>query len=244
MSEESLWEKGSFAETLGPQDVKERMKTFHKKHDEDMNFSCKKCGKKISAHNKDWHACMCDECFDEECFPEEAQIFETNLEEIGKICKRNEKENIKFYKFLKTHELNQKRFEKIVKEIEEKIDCTKCGNCCKVLNTILTEKGIDRILKHLHLARDEFISKYLIKNEDGDFELKQKPCIFLVDNRCKIYDARPEECREYPHLNKDITVRGHQFLSNAEICPIVFNVLENAKEEFLEDIYAFENPEI
>lgn len=32
------------------------------------------------------------------------------------------------------------------------------------------------------------------------------------------------------------------FLESAAKCPIVFNVLENAKEEFLEEIYAFENP--
>ena len=32
------------------------------------------------------------------------------------------------------------------------------------------------------------------------------------------------------------------FLENAAKCPIVFNVLENAKEEFLEEIFAFENP--
>lgn len=244
MSEESLWKKGSFAETLGPQDVKERMKTFHKKHDEGMNYICKKCGKKISAHNKDWHACMCDECFNEEFFPEEAQIFETNLEEIEKICKRNEKENVNFYKFLKTDELDQKRFQKIVKEIEEKIDCAKCGNCCKVLGTVLIDNDIDRISKHLKFTNEEFISKYLVKNEEGNFEFKDKPCVFLVDNKCKIYDIRPEECKAYPHLDKDVTYRGHQFLANAEICPIAFNVLENAKEEFLEDIYAFENPDI
>ena len=35
------------------------------KHDEEMNFNCKKCKKKISAHNNDWHGGMCDECFDE-----------------------------------------------------------------------------------------------------------------------------------------------------------------------------------
>ena len=73
MSEESLWAEGGFMETLGPMDIKEKMKTFNKKHDEDMNFSCKKCGKKISAHNKDWHACMCDGCFNKECFPEERE---------------------------------------------------------------------------------------------------------------------------------------------------------------------------
>lgn len=42
------------------------METFHKKHNEDMNFSCKKCNRKISAHNKDWHEGMCDDCFDKE----------------------------------------------------------------------------------------------------------------------------------------------------------------------------------
>ncbi len=66
--EEDLWEEGDFTETLGPLD-KEGMKTFHKGHDEDMNFNCKKCSKKISAHNKDWHNCMCDDCFNKELKP-------------------------------------------------------------------------------------------------------------------------------------------------------------------------------
>ena len=34
------------------------------------------------------------------------------------------------------------------------------------------------------------------------------------------------------------------FLVNAEFCPIIFNVLENAKNEFLEEIYEFENPDV
>ena len=32
--EDSLWEEGYFAETMGPKDIKERMRTFHMKHDE------------------------------------------------------------------------------------------------------------------------------------------------------------------------------------------------------------------
>jgi hypothetical protein len=59
-----LWEKGGFVKTLGPEDINKKMKTFHKKHDEDMNFNCKKGNKKISAHNKDWHDGLCDDCFD------------------------------------------------------------------------------------------------------------------------------------------------------------------------------------
>ena len=61
---ESFWEEGYFAETMSSAEMNEKMKTFHKKHDEDMNFDCDKCGKKISAHNKDWHGGMCDTCFD------------------------------------------------------------------------------------------------------------------------------------------------------------------------------------
>ena len=68
--EDSLWEEGAFMETLGPKDIKEKMKTLHKGHDEDMNYNCKKCNKKISAHNKDWHGGMCDGCFNELVYDE------------------------------------------------------------------------------------------------------------------------------------------------------------------------------
>ena len=68
--DESLWSSGAFVETLGPADA-ERMKTFHKKHDEDMHYNCQKCNAVISAHNKDWHNGMCDDCFNKEFFPED-----------------------------------------------------------------------------------------------------------------------------------------------------------------------------
>lgn len=60
---ESIWSCGEFAETMGGKEAEEKLKTFHKKHDEDVNYGCKKCGKKISAHNRDWHDRMCDDCF-------------------------------------------------------------------------------------------------------------------------------------------------------------------------------------
>lgn len=63
-------EDNFFSETLDSKEIEEKMKTFHKKHDEDMRFYCKNCNKKISAHNKDWHDSMCDECFNKEYFEE------------------------------------------------------------------------------------------------------------------------------------------------------------------------------
>lgn len=245
MKKDGFWAKGSFAQTMSSKDYNEKMKTFHKKHDEDMNFDCKKCKKKISAHNKDWHDEMCDDCFNEQYFPEEAQIIETDINAIIRHCKSKpiEKENMKFSEFLKSDEFDQEIFIKIVDEITKQIDCTKCANCCKVLGIVLNELDIERISKHLKLTKEEFISKYLVKN-DNELKIKQLPCPFLKDNNCSIYEIRPKTCREYPNLDKDVSDRCQQFFSNAEICPIVFNVLENAKEEFLEEIYAFENPNI
>ena len=63
IDEESFWSEGSFVESMSSGELQKKMNTFHKKHDEDINFNCKKCNKKISAHNKDWHNGMCDECF-------------------------------------------------------------------------------------------------------------------------------------------------------------------------------------
>lgn len=58
-----FWAEGGFAESISAEESEEKMKTFHKGHGEDMNFACRKCKKKISAHNKDWHDGMCDGCF-------------------------------------------------------------------------------------------------------------------------------------------------------------------------------------
>ena len=70
-NEDDFWAKGYFAETMSSDEMKKKMRTFHMKHDEEMNFSCKKCKKKISAHNNDWHDGMCDNCFNKTYYPEE-----------------------------------------------------------------------------------------------------------------------------------------------------------------------------
>jgi len=63
-----VWAKGNFSETIdGVSGVDAaKMRTFHMKHDEEMDYICKKCRTKISAHNHDWHNRMCDKCFNRE----------------------------------------------------------------------------------------------------------------------------------------------------------------------------------
>ncbi len=67
---QGIWSDGDFVETVSPAEMKDKMRTFHMKHDEEVSFACKKCGARISAHNKDWHAGMCDDCFGKAYFPD------------------------------------------------------------------------------------------------------------------------------------------------------------------------------
>jgi hypothetical protein len=93
---ESIWAKGSFAQSMSKEEIEEKEKTIHMKHDEEMNFNCKKCNKKISAHNKEWHDEMCDDCFDKTYFPEDYKEYKKRLiilkngKEIDPIMMRQE----------------------------------------------------------------------------------------------------------------------------------------------------------
>lgn len=62
--ESEFWEEGGFIQSMGQKDIDKKMKSFHMKHNEDVNYNCRKCNKKISLHNKDWHKGLCDGCFD------------------------------------------------------------------------------------------------------------------------------------------------------------------------------------
>lgn len=68
-NEDEFWSEGYFAQTVSSKNMKSKMRTFHMKHDEEMDYNCKKCNKKISAHNKDWHDGMCDDCFNKNHYP-------------------------------------------------------------------------------------------------------------------------------------------------------------------------------
>ena len=64
VSEDDFWAEGSFIESVSMAVMKQKERTIHMKHDEEMDYYCKQCNTKISAHNRDWHAEMCDKCCD------------------------------------------------------------------------------------------------------------------------------------------------------------------------------------
>jgi Fe-S-cluster containining protein len=118
-------------------------------------------------------------------------------------------------------------------EVFEVVDCTRCANCCRTLQPVFTEQDIDRIAAHRGMTRDEFIANYLEEAEEGPgYRTKTTPCPLLgEDNKCTVYDVRPETCRKYPYTDQeDFVFRTMGHASNALVCPAVFEIVEEMKK--------------
>ncbi|MFN0274973.1 MAG: YkgJ family cysteine cluster protein [Chitinophagales bacterium] len=118
--------------------------------------------------------------------------------------------------FAKTHEI-----------VFAKTNCLNCANCCKTHSPLFTQKDIESISVHLKMKPSEFVSKYLLLDEEGDWIFHSTPCPFLLpDNACSIYTHRPQACKEYPHTNRKKMYQVETItLKNAGICPAVQEIL-------------------
>lgn len=117
-------------------------------------------------------------------------------------------------------------------EAFEKFNCLDCANCCKTIGPRLIDKDIERLAKHLKMKTADFLSQYVLTDEDGDYVFKDHPCPFLLpDNYCMVYENRPKACREYPHTDRK---RFYQILNlshkNCETCPVVFEIFDELKQ--------------
>jgi uncharacterized protein len=145
-------------------------------------------------------------------------------------------ERKKIYKqFLQRADKNKvlKELPSLHDEAFEKIDCTKCANCCRNYSPRFKTPDIKRIAKHLKMKEGDFIETYLRLDEDGDYVVKSSPCPFLgADNLCGIYEVRPSDCHRFPYTDEDIIVKRQELtLKNSTFCPIVYFVLEKLIEK-------------
>lgn len=161
-----------------------------------------------------------------------------NIDGVPGNWQRRSAEQQKPYKRL----LQKADKNKILKQLPDlheeafsKIDCLQCANCCKNYSPRFKTPDIKRISKHLKLRESEFIDKYLIVDEDGDFVANTKPCPFLgADNHCSIYQQRPSDCHRFPYTDEDVFFKRPQLtLKNSSFCPITFFVLEEMLKKIM-----------
>ena len=151
--------------------------------------------------------------------------------DILKNWQKKSGERQKIYKqFLQKADKNTvlKQLPDLHEEAFSKIDCLQCANCCKNYSPRFKTPDIKRISKYLKMRESDFIDKYLVVDEEGDFVANRKPCPFLgADNYCSIYDQRPSDCHRFPYTDEDVFIKRKELtLKNSSFCPIVYYVLE------------------
>jgi len=159
---------------------------------------------------------------------------ETNLDVIKLAGKEKSDENFEFRSFLKGQDEDEvdEIVHQLHDEIAAQIDCTKCGNCCSIFTTVVTDEEIDRLSAIDKMPAKDFKKKFIEVSGDNNKYLKDTPCRYLENKRCTIYADRPEECRSYPHTQKDeFNSRLFGVIDNYEVCPIVFNLYEQLKRK-------------
>ena len=158
---------------------------------------------------------------------------------IERYSRHNEAEDFRFRDFLK-HRLNLSNaaLDAIVQEttgdVWSKVDCLTCANCCKTLHIVVDDADIKRLSRRLTMPPQEFRARYVKMDTDKTLLFKSQPCPMLgPDNRCAVYEDRPQACRDFPYLHdKDFRSRTLSMIDNTTRCPIVFNVWQELKRKF------------
>jgi Fe-S-cluster containining protein len=158
----------------------------------------------------------------------------TDLPTIKRLSKSLYDEDWDFRNYLLT--LDFKKLDTMVQylyiKVSSKIDCRKCQNCCKELSPQFNDLDIERFAKGLKMTPRTFIKKYLKKDEDDPelFLVFLRPCPFLGKDGCAYYGLRPDECRNFPHLEQEnFLSRSMSIISDQKVCPISFNVYQRLK---------------
>ena len=160
----------------------------------------------------------------------------TDLVQIARIGRQKKEENSRFRAYLKSHRHSDRRLRRFGEEIQAEIDCTKCANCCRVTETGIDERDVQRLAKFLGASPEEFLRDYSANAKDGELILKrdENGCVFLKDNLCTVYEARPQNCANFPHLVRgdgSIASRMWRLVERTTYCPIVYNWMEKVKDD-------------
>ncbi len=87
---------------------------------------------------------------------------------------------------------------------ERSFKCNQCGTCCRWSgHVLLTETDITRLAAAAGVTETQFIECYTaLAANRSQLSLADGPdgsCILLEGGRCALYEARPAQCRDFPH---------------------------------------------
>ena len=159
----------------------------------------------------------------------------TDPQQVATLAKERYDENWRFRSYVKgwldwSDERLDTFVHEVYAEVAAEIDCQACANCCLVMRIEMNPDDVELLARRVGMGPADFVEQYTEPGDDDARRIAAVPCPFLDGKRCSVYEDRPADCREFPHLDKD----GFRFrligvLDNAQYCPLVFNTLERLK---------------
>lgn len=104
--------------------------------------------------------------------------------------------------------------------------CTRCSRCCAGQPGFvwLSISDLDLLCNYLGMSKREFALAFCKPVDIGikvTLSLKEKPnndCIFLSEQGCSVYEARPTQCRTYPFW-EHLVEEDRLWMEEARECP-------------------------
>lgn len=159
----------------------------------------------------------------------------TDPKHVKILAERRTEENYEFRTFLKGSSLSEWEIDKAFREAYERvrkhIDCSQCANCCKAALPSFSEEEMEAMAEAMDMSPEDFMEQYCCEDDSQPgYTFREMPCPMLEGNRCRVGDAAPTCCKEYPHLDKPGRIRSmYSVIDNCYTCPIAYNVLEQVK---------------
>lgn len=120
--------------------------------------------------------------------------------------------------------------ENVSLEVWNEVACMSCANCCKKMTPTFKGTDIRRIAAYLNISKKAFKERWLYYDKKSkDWMNVSRPCQFLdgLTNMCTIYEVRPGDCANFPHLTKKKMIDYvHIHKQNIEYCPATFKMVE------------------
>jgi Fe-S-cluster containining protein len=160
----------------------------------------------------------------------------TDLDEVRRLGTAKAEENVSFRRYLAAHHTDDRPFQILASDIQQHIDCTACGNCCRHSVVSVNPRELEAIGSRLSMTPEAAARLYTVPDPDAPasriLRTSESGCIFLRGNLCQIYGARPKACRDFPHVSvgsHSLGARPASLGRWAALCPIIYNALEAYK---------------
>ena len=160
----------------------------------------------------------------------------TDLNEVRQLGTAKAEENRAFRRHLSAHHADDRPFQILASDIQQHIDCTACANCCRYSVVPVNPGEIEKIAARVGVTPQAAARLYTVPDPDAPasriLRTSKSGCVFLRGNLCQIYSARPQACRDFPHVavgTHSLGARRSSVARWAALCPIIYNALEAYK---------------